>query len=84
MGRNKGTEMTRRTVLAGIGATIVDSAVAGSGLTVGPTADGGFTVRLNFHESWNLGYTDVERGWGQGATVTCAVPPASPCSSWYA
>ena len=78
LGAKQRNRVYRRTVLAGLGATIVDSAVAGSGLTVGPTDDGGFTVRLDFHESWKVGYAELEQGWGQGATVTTAALQSLP------
>ncbi|EIM28019.1 hypothetical protein MicloDRAFT_00045960 [Microvirga lotononidis] len=64
-------ELTRRKVLAGLGATLVaERASAESGaLAVTGTRDGGFVVSINFREVWRVSGAQTRAHWGPDATA---------------
>jgi hypothetical protein len=65
-------ELTRRSVLAGLGATLIaDQVFAELGsLAVTGTGDGGFVVRINFREVWRIDGAQIKAHWGLGAAAT--------------
>lgn len=73
----RGIRLSRRTVLTGLGASIVDTAFADGSLDVQGTEDGGFVVFANFREAWKVDGADIKQSWGS-ATTTISAAGASP------
>lgn len=73
-----GIRVSRRTVLAGLGASVIDTAFAEGGPDVQGTEDGGFAVFANFREEWRVDGADIKRSWGSAATATVNSAGSSP------
>jgi hypothetical protein len=65
----RGVRVSRRAVLVGFGAGVVNKAFAGGGLEVAGTDDGGFQVFVDFREAWQITGRDIKRAWGNAATA---------------
>ncbi|MBY5811301.1 hypothetical protein [Rhizobium leguminosarum] len=63
-------ELTRREVLAGLGATLVADRVSAESDALAVTgASDGFVVRINFREVWRVSGTQIKKYWGPEATA---------------
>jgi hypothetical protein len=63
------TALTRRALFFGIGTTAASKALGHESLTVGPTNDNGFVVRIDFREVWRVTGAEIREAWGDGYSV---------------
>jgi hypothetical protein len=68
-------KISRRSVLAGFGAGVIDKAFAGGVLEVVGSDDGGFSVFVNFREVWQVSGRDIKQSWGVATVVSVESKP---------